>query len=157
MAEEKMKSSEAKVAESKTPEKKVVAAAPVKAAKGKKGKAKRRLLTEGKVFIQASFNNTIVTVTDPNGEVVSWSSSGTCGFKGPRKATPYAAQVAAETAITKAKVFGLEKVHVYVKGAGNGREQAIRGLQAGGVSIERLTDITPVPHNGCRPRKSRRV
>lgn len=155
MAEEKMKSSEVKAAETKSPEKK--AAAPVKAAKGKKGKAKRRLLTEGKVFIQASFNNTIVTVTDPNGEVVSWSSSGTCGFKGPRKATPYAAQVAAETAITKAKVFGLEKVHVYVKGAGNGREQAIRGLQAGGVSIERLTDITPVPHNGCRPRKSRRV
>jgi small subunit ribosomal protein S11 len=155
MAEEKMKSSEAKATEGKSPEKKV--AAPVKAAKGKKGKPKRRLLTEGKVFIQASFNNTIVTVTDPNGEVVSWSSSGTCGFKGPRKATPYAAQVAAETAITKAKVFGLEKVHVYVKGAGNGREQAIRGLQAGGVSIERLTDITPVPHNGCRPRKSRRV
>jgi small subunit ribosomal protein S11 len=154
MAEENIKS-EAKAAESKAPEKK--AAAPVKAAKGKKGKPKRRLLTEGKVFIQASFNNTIVTVTDPNGEVVSWSSSGTCGFKGPRKATPYAAQVAAETAITKAKVFGLEKVHVYVKGAGNGREQAIRGLQAGGVSIERLTDITPVPHNGCRPRKSRRV
>ncbi len=127
-----------------------------KPAKGKK-KAKRRLLTEGRVYIQASFNNTIITITDPKGEVVAWASAGSSGFKGPRKATPYAAQVAAESAITKAKVFGLEKVHVYVKGAGNGREQAMRGLQAGGVTIESLTDVTPVPHNGCRPRKARRV
>jgi len=125
-------------------------------AKGKK-KAKRRLLTEGRAYIQASFNNTVITITDPNGEVVAWASAGSSGFKGPRKATPYAAQVAAESAVTKAKVFGLEKVHVYVKGAGNGREQAIRGLQAGGVAIESLTDVTPVPHNGCRTRKSRRV
>jgi len=159
MADEKTTTPEVKSPEKKAPVKtEAKAAAPAaKPSKGKKGKPKRRLLTEGKVFVQASFNNTIITVTDPNGEVVAWSSSGTCGFKGPRKATPYAAQVAAETAITKAKVFGLEKVHVFVKGAGNGREQAIRGLQAGGVSIERLTDITPVPHNGCRPRKSRRV
>jgi len=124
--------------------------------KGKK-KAKRRLLTDGRAYIQASFNNTIITITDPNGEVVASASAGSSGFKGPRKATPYAAQVAAEAAVTKAKVFGLEKVHVYIKGAGNGREQAIRGLQAGGVAIESLTDVTPVPHNGCRPRKSRRV
>jgi small subunit ribosomal protein S11 len=127
-----------------------------KPAKGKK-KAKRRLLTEGKVYIQSSFNNTIITVTDPKGEVISWASSGSSGFKGPRKATPYAAQIAAESAITKAKAFGLERVHVYVKGAGTGREQAVRGLQAGGVNIDSLTDVTPVPHNGCRSRKGRRV
>lgn len=129
---------------------------PKKPAKGKK-KAKRRLLTEGKVYIQSSFNNTIITVTDPKGEVISWASSGSSGFKGPRKATPYAAQIAAEAAITKAKAFGLERVHVYVKGAGTGREQAVRGLQAGGVNIDSLTDVTPVPHNGCRSRKGRRV
>jgi small subunit ribosomal protein S11 len=128
----------------------------VKKAKGKK-KAKRRLLTEGRVYIQSSFNNTIITVTDPKGEVISWASSGSSGFKGPRKATPYAAQIAAENAITKAKVYGLERVHVYIKGAGTGREQAVRGLQAGGVNIDSLTDITPIPHNGCRARKGRRV
>jgi small subunit ribosomal protein S11 len=127
-----------------------------KPAKSKK-KAKKRLLTEGRVYIQASFNNTVITVTDPKGEVIAWASSGSSGFKGPRKATPYAAQIAAESAITKAKAFGLERVRVYVKGAGTGREQAIRGLQAGGVNIDALTDITPTPHNGCRPRKGRRV
>lgn len=129
---------------------------PKKPSKGKK-KAKRRLLTEGKVYIQSSFNNTIITVTDPKGEVIAWASAGSSGFKGPRKATPYAAQIAAESAITKAKAFGLERVHVYVKGAGTGREQAVRGLQAGGVNIDSLTDVTPVPHNGCRSRKGRRV
>jgi small subunit ribosomal protein S11 len=126
---------------------------PVKSKK----KAKKRLLTEGRVYIQASFNNTVITVTDPKGEVIAWASAGSSGFKGPRKATPYAAQIAAESAITKAKVFGLERVRVFVKGAGTGREQAIRGLQAGGVNIDALTDITPMPHNGCRPRKGRRV
>jgi small subunit ribosomal protein S11 len=135
---------------------KIEEATPKKAVKSKK-KAKRRLLTEGKVYIQSSFNNTIVTVTDPKGEVIAWASSGSSGFKGPRKATPYAAQIAAESAITKAKAFGLERVRVYIKGAGTGREQAVRGLQAGGVNIDSLTDITPVPHNGCRPRKGRRV
>ncbi len=125
-------------------------------AKGKK-KAKKRIVTEGKVYIQASFNNTITTVTDDKGQVLSWSSAGSNGFKGPKKATPYAAQVTSENAITKAKVYGLEKVHVFIKGAGNGREQAIRGLVAGGVNIETITDLTPLPHNGCRPRKSRRV
>ncbi len=125
--------------------------------KTKKSKAKRRIVTEGRVYIQASFNNTIITVTDPKGEVIAQSSAGANGFKGPKKATPYAAQVSAENAITKAKVYGLEKVMVFVKGAGSGREQAIRGLQAGGVNIETITDVTPVAHNGCRPRKSRRV
>ncbi len=129
-------------------------------AKGKvkaKKKAKRRIVTEGRVYIQASFNNTIITVTDSKGEVLCWSSAGANNFKGPKKATPYAAQVSAENAVTKAKAFGLEKVEVFIKGAGNGRDQAIRGVQAGGVTIESITDITPVPHNGCRPRKSRRV
>lgn len=128
-----------------------------KVGKSKKSKAKRRIVTEGRVYIQASFNNTIITVTDPKGEVISQSSAGANGFKGPKKATPYAAQVSAENAVTKAKVYGLEKVHVFIKGAGSGREQAIRGLQAGGVNIETITDVTPVAHNGCRPRKSRRV
>lgn len=125
--------------------------------KPKKSKTKKRLVTEGRVYIQASFNNTIITVTDLNGEVIAWSSAGANGFKGPKKATPYAAQVSAENAITKAKVYGLEKVKVYIKGAGTGREQAVRGLQSGGVNIESITDVTPLAHNGCRPKKSRRV
>lgn len=127
------------------------------AVKSKKGKAKKRLVPEGKAFVQASFNNTIVTITDTDGNVLSWSSAGSNGFKGPKKATPYAAQVSAEAAVTKAKVYGIEKVWVYMKGAGTGREQAIRGLQSGGVNIDGITDVTAVPHNGCRARKSRRV
>ncbi len=127
------------------------------ATKSKKGKAKRRLIQEGHAYIQASFNNTMVTITDNNGEVVAWASAGSSGFKGAKKATPYAAQVSAENAATKAKVFGLEKVHVFIKGVGAGREQGIRGLQAGGINIESITDLTPVAHNGCRARKARRV
>ena len=122
-----------------------------------KKKAKKRLVSEGRAYVQASFNNTIITITDTKGEVLSWSSAGSNGFKGPKKATPYAAQVSAENAATKAKVYGLEKAWVYVKGAGTGREQAIRGLQNGGIYIEGITDVTAIPHNGCRPRKSRRV
>lgn len=137
----------------KIPEKKEAAAKATKKIKGKK----RRIVTEGRVYIQASFNNTITTVTDSNGEVLSWSSAGANGFKGPKKATPYAAQVTSENAVTKAKVYGLEKVHVFIKGAGNGREQSIRGILAGGVIIESITDVTAIAHNGCRPRKSRRV
>lgn len=127
------------------------------ATKSKKGKPKRRLIQEGKAYIQASFNNTLVTITDTKGEVIAWSSAGSSGFKGAKKATPYAAQVSAENAANKAKVFGLEKVSVFIKGVGAGREQAIRGLQAGGINIESITDLTPIAHNGCRPRKSRRV
>ncbi len=149
---ESAKASEGK-AETKKTGKEVKTA---KAAKGKK-KAKRRLLQEGKAYIQASYNNTIVTITDMNGEVIAWSSAGSNGFKGAKKATPYAAQVSAENAITKAKVYGLERIHVFIKGVGTGREQSIRGLQAGGVNIESITDLTPVSHNGCRARKSRRV
>lgn len=127
-----------------------------KPSKAKK-KVKRRLIQEGNAYIQASYNNTMVTITDTKGEVVAWSSAGASGFKGAKKATPYAAQVAAENAVTKAKVFGVERVHVFIKGVGTGREQAIRGLQAAGVNIESLTDLTPIAHNGCRPRKGRRV
>ena len=123
----------------------------------KKKKSKKRLVTDGRVFIQASFNNTITTVTDDQGNVLATSSAGANGFKGPKKATPYAAQVTSEAAVNKAKVYGLERVHVYVKGAGNGRDQAVRGILLGGVSIESITDVTPVAHNGCRPRKGRRV
>ncbi|PIQ77947.1 30S ribosomal protein S11 [Candidatus Peregrinibacteria bacterium CG11_big_fil_rev_8_21_14_0_20_41_10] len=120
-------------------------------------KAKKRSISLGKAFIQSTFNNTIITLTDMDGGVISWSSSGSCGFKGARKSTPYAAQTASESAVSKAKNSGLEKVHVFIKGIGPGREQAIRGLQAGGINVESITDITPVPHNGCRPRKKRRV
>jgi len=120
-------------------------------------KAKRRSVVEGSIFIQAGFNNTIVTITDQTGDVISWSSAGSSGFKGARKATPYAAQVASENAVEKAKVFGLERVRVFVKGVGNGRDQAIRGIHSAGISITDITDVTPVPHNGCRKKKQRRV
>lgn len=124
--------------------------------KVKKSKSKRTV-TEGRAFIQSSFNNTIITITDDKGAVLGWSSAGTNGFKGAKKATPYAAQISAEAAINKALPYGLEKLHVFVKGLGSGREQAIRGLYTSGVSIESITDVTPVSHNGCRPRKARRV
>lgn len=119
-------------------------------------KAKKRSVSVGNAYIKSTFNNTIVTLTDLEGEVMAWSSAGACGFKGTRKSTPFAAQTASENAVSKAKAFGLEKVHVYITGIGAGREQAIRGLQAGGVNVESVTDVTPVPHNGCRPRKQRR-
>lgn len=122
-----------------------------------KSKAKRRNVPEGAAYIQASYNNTIISLTEPNGNVIVWSSAGASGFKGARKATPYAAQVAAENAAEKAKVFGLERVHVYVKGVGTGREQAIRGLVTAGLNLLTINDLTPMPHNGCRKRKARRV
>ncbi len=120
-------------------------------------KAKRRIVPIGNAHIQASYNNTIVTLTEENGDVLAWSSSGSNGFKGARKATPYAAQVAAENAAEKAKPYGLEKIHVFVKGVGTGREQAIRGLTSAGLDLISITDITPIPHNGCRRKKQRRV
>lgn len=119
-------------------------------------KAKKRLVQSGRVYVKASYNNTIVTITEDNGNVISWSSSGSNGFKGARKSTPYAAQVSAEAAVEKAKVYGLEKVHVSVKGVGTGREQAIRGLVTGGLDILSITYVTPIPHNGCRKKKARR-
>lgn len=124
--------------------------------KVKKSKSKRTV-TEGNAFVQSSFNNTVITITDLTGNVIAWSSAGSNGFKGAKKATPYAAQISAEAAVNKALLYGIEKLHVFVKGIGAGREQAIRGLHANGVNIESITDVTPVPHNGCRPRKSRRV
>lgn len=125
-------------------------------AKVKKRKDKKTVY-EGKVYVQATFNNTIVTVTDLKGNALSWSSAGSLGFKGAKKSTPYAAQTTAETAVQKALDMGLKEVHVYVKGPGVGRESAIRSLGALGLRVKTITDITPIPHNGCRPRKSRRV
>lgn len=117
----------------------------------------KKNVPHGKAFIQCSFNNTIVTITDLDGGTLSWSTAGSNGFKGSRKSTPYAAQVAAENAVEKAKMHGLEKVDVFIKGVGPGREQAIRGLQAAGANVESITDITPIAHNGTRPPKQRRV
>lgn len=125
-------------------------------AKSKKKKT-RRNVSRGVVHIKATFNNTIVSVTDPNGDVLCWASAGTVGFKGSRKSTPFAAQRAAETVADKATKFGLKEVEVQVKGPGSGRESAITALQASGLSIKAIEDVTPLPHNGCRPPKKRRV
>ena len=125
--------------------------------KGKTRKKERKVIPSGRAFIQSSFNNTVVTLTDPEGNVLSWGSSGTAGFKGSRKGTPYAAQLAAQDAVKKASSYGLRQVDVYVKGPGSGREAAIRALQASGLAISSIKDITPIPHNGCRPPKRRRV
>ncbi|MCS7167526.1 MAG: 30S ribosomal protein S11 [Gemmatales bacterium] len=125
-------------------------------AKAKKRKAKRTV-TRGIAHIKATFNNTIVTITDPNGDVLCWASAGTAGFKGSRKSTPFAAQRAAELAAEKAKKLGMREVEVRVKGLGAGRESAITALQTAGLEIKSIADVTPVPHNGCRPPKRRRV
>ena len=125
--------------------------------KAKKINRKRRNGPEGRVTIQAGFNNTLVSVPDPTGGVLAWSSAGASGFKGSKKSTPYAAQIAAENASEKAKAFGMAKVHVAVKGIGPGREQALRGLIASGLEILSIMDVTPIPHNGCRKRRTRRV
>jgi small subunit ribosomal protein S11 len=111
----------------------------------------------GKAFISSTFNNTLVTLTDPNGAVLSWASGGTIGFKGSRKSTPYAAGLAAENAARKAIEHGLRQVEVRVKGPGSGREAAIRSLQSAGLQVTNIRDVTPMPHNGCRPPKRRRV
>jgi small subunit ribosomal protein S11 len=124
----------------------------------KKGKKReKRNVQIGVAHIQASFNNTVVTVTDINGNVIVWSSAGNQGFKGSRKGTPFAAQRAAETAAKKAMEFGMRQVDVFVKGPGSGRESAIRALQSAGLKINLIKDVTPIPHNGCRPPKRRRV
>ena len=120
-------------------------------------KKTKRSLPKGTVHVQATFNNTIVSITDDGGNVVTWKSSGSAGFKGSRKSTPYAAQIAAEKAIEPAKDLGLTKVDVIIKGIGSGRESAVRALMASGVSINSIKDITGIPHNGCRPRKARRI
>jgi len=111
----------------------------------------------GQAYIKSTFNNTIVSITDPSGAVISWSSAGQVGFKGSRKSTPFAAQMAAEAAAKRAMEHGMKKVDVFVKGPGSGRETAIRSLQASGLEVGTIQDMTPVPHNGCRPSKRRRV
>lgn len=122
-------------------------------------KSKKRKLSsdKGKVFINASFNNTIVTITDEAGNTVSWSSAGSLGLSGSRKSTPYAAQQASEIAAKSASEQGIKSVEVYVKGPGNGRETAIRALQTAGIDITLIKDVSPIPHNGCRPPKRRRI
>ncbi len=117
----------------------------------------RKSIPIGKAYIQSTFNNTVVTLTDPQGNVIAWGSSGTAGFKGSRKGTPYAAQLAARDAARRAMEHGLRQVEIYVKGPGSGREAAIRSLQSSGLYITGIRDVTPVPHNGCRPPKRRRV
>ena len=117
----------------------------------------KKFVERGQAHIQSTFNNTIVTITDAAGNALSWASAGQLGYRGSRKSTPYAAQMAADTAASSAKEFGLKVVEVFVKGPGSGREAAIRALQAAGLEVTMIKDVTPVPHNGCRPPKRRRV
>ena len=120
-------------------------------------KRDRKVGTNGVAHVQASFNNTIITITDMDGAVIAWASAGKAGFKGSRKSTPFAAQVAAEASAREALNLGMKRVEVWVKGPGAGREAAIRSLQAAGLEISAIKDVTPIPHNGCRPPKRRRV
>ncbi|MFH1088238.1 MAG: 30S ribosomal protein S11 [Patescibacteria group bacterium] len=124
---------------------------------GRTKKAKKRTVQDGKIFIKATFNNTLITITDLNGEVIAWSSSGRMGFKGSKKATPYASSLAAKTAAAKAVDMGLTKANIFAQGVGPGRDAAIRSIDGAGIFIETIKDITPLPHNGPRPRKPRRV
>lgn len=122
-----------------------------------RGKRVHRGISQGRAYIQATFNNTIVTITDMQGNVIAWGSAGTAGFKGSKKGTPYAAQLAAREAARKVVDDGMRQVEVYIKGPGSGREAAIRALQASGLTVTSIRDVTPIPHDGCRPRKRRRV
>jgi small subunit ribosomal protein S11 len=148
-----------------TPDEKAAPAAPAEgaattataAAPAPRRKKGRRMVSEGVVHIHSTFNNTIVTITDAQGGAVSWASSGSVGFKGSRKGTPFAAQLASESAAKKAADVGVRTVQVFVKGPGGGREPALRALQAAGFQITMIRDVTPIPHNGCRPPKRRRV
>jgi small subunit ribosomal protein S11 len=128
-----------------------------KARQAKQRRRERKMVPRGQAYVQSSFNNTIVTLTDPQGNVLSWGSAGATGFKGSRKSTPYAAQVTAEGAARRAMEHGLRQVEVFVKGPGAGREAAIRSLQASGIQVVSISDVTPIPHNGCRAPKRRRV
>jgi len=125
--------------------------------RGRTRKRERKNIPVGRAYIQSTFNNTVITLTDPNGNVISWASAGTVGFKGSRKSTPYAAQVAADNAARRAMDHGLRQVEVLVRGPGSGREAAIRSLQGAGLQVSSIRDVTPIPHNGCRPPKRRRV
>ena len=117
----------------------------------------KKLIPRAVAHIQATFNNTIITITDPGGLTLCWASAGTIGYKGSRKSTPFAAQKAAESCAEKAKKFGVRELEVRIKGPGSGRESAIRAIQAAGIAVRQIEDVTPLPHNGCRPRKKRRV
>ena len=130
---------------------------PKPAAGSKPRKREKRTLVYRHVHVKSTFNNTIVSITDPEGNVVAWASAGTAGFKGTRKSTPFAAQMAADSVAQRAKEMGLRKVDVFVKGPGSGREAAIRALQTAGLEVGSIKDVTPIPHNGCRPPKRRRV
>jgi small subunit ribosomal protein S11 len=128
-----------------------------KKARSRPRRRERKNVPVGRAYIQSTFNNTIITLTDPNGNVLAWASAGTVGFKGSRKSTPYAAQIAADRAAKRGMEHGLRQVEVYVRGPGSGREAAIRSLQGAGIQVMSIRDVTPVPHNGCRPPKRRRV
>ncbi|MFA5128527.1 MAG: 30S ribosomal protein S11 [Patescibacteria group bacterium] len=153
MAEEQIVKTEAATEGEKKPVEKTGVAPKAKA---KKKKVVRHV-PSGRAYIQATYNNTIVTLTDPNGNVLAWSSSGLCGFKGPKKATPYAAGIVVKNAAEKAADYGLQEVNVLVKGVGSGREAAVRALNANGLNVLSIKDMTPIPHNGCRAPKPRRV
>ncbi|MBI2899022.1 MAG: 30S ribosomal protein S11 [Planctomycetes bacterium] len=162
MPDEKEKRKEeaaAKVAEAKPGAKPEGAEAKEGEAKAEVKKAKRikKLVPRAVAHIQSTFNNTIITITDPKGETLCWASSGTIGYKGSRKSTPFAAQKAAEAVAEKAAKFGVRELEVKIKGPGAGRESAMRALTAAGLDIRAIEDVTPLPHNGCRPRKKRRV
>lgn len=133
-------------------------AAPKRATTKGRGKKKAaKNISVGRAYIQATYNNTIVTLTDTNGNVLGWSSAGVCGFRGPKKSTPFAASTIVKDVCDKIKDVGLREVSVFVKGIGSGRESAIRALHANGLAVTQIKDVTPIPHNGCRPRKPRRV
>jgi small subunit ribosomal protein S11 len=125
--------------------------------KRKRIRKTHKKVSEGKAYIQSTFNNTTITITDMQGDVIAWGSSGLAGFKGSRKGTPYAAQLAARDAARRAMSDGMRRVEVYIKGPGSGREAAIRALQASGITVTAIRDVTPIPHDGCRPRGRRRV
>ncbi|MDQ7779508.1 MAG: 30S ribosomal protein S11 [Planctomycetota bacterium] len=138
------------------PQAEAPAAAPSTSGKAAKKKIKR-VVPKAIAHVQASFNNTIITIADVNGDTLCWASAGTIGYKGSKKSTPYAAQKAAESAVEKARKFGVKEVDVRVSGPGSGREAAVRALSAAGVFVRSIEDVTPLPHDGCRPRKKRRV
>lgn len=163
MAEEKVKSAvvapEAKSAKAEAP-KDAKAAAPVVATGAGKAASRKRVrktVSLAHAHITATYNNTIISIAEPSGNVLAWASAGACGFKGTRKSTPYAATVTAEKVVERVVPYGVQKLKVFVKGVGTGREQAIRGLHAAGMEIEGIFDSTPIPHNGCRKKKARRV
>lgn len=141
----------------KPEEAKVEGKAPAKAATPGKKKKPVRQVPRGNAYIQASYNNTIISLADPNGNILGWMSAGVTGFKGPKKATPYAASVVVKELMTRVADYGVKEVNVFVKGIGGGRESAIRALYANGLNVIAVTDVTPIPHNGCRPPKRRRV